>query len=116
MSSLENSLENARKAGIESGKIILDPGIGFGKPPEVDVAILQELNRFVKLNHPLLVGVSRKAFIGHILDQPNPGDRLIGSMVATTVAVMKGASVVRAHDVRETKLAVQMGEALRRSQ
>lgn len=113
--SLENSLENARNAGIESRKIILDPGIGFGKPPEVDVAILQELNRFVKLNHPLLVGVSRKAFIGHILDQPDPGDRLIGSMVATTVAVMKGASIVRTHDVRETKVAVQMGEALRRS-
>ena len=116
LSSLKGSLDNARQAGIESEKIILDPGIGFGKPPDVDVAILQELNRFVKLDHPLLVGVSRKAFIGHILDQPDPGDRLIGSMVVATVAVMKGASAVRTHDVRETKVAVQMGEGLRGSQ
>jgi dihydropteroate synthase len=69
----------------------------------------------MKLDHPLLVGVSRKAFIGHILDQPNPDERLIGSMVATAVAVMNGASVIRTHDVRETKMAIHMGEALRRS-
>ncbi|MHA2058170.1 MAG: dihydropteroate synthase [Candidatus Thorarchaeota archaeon] len=116
LNSLKDSLDIAREAGIESGRIILDPGIGFGKPPGVDIAILQELNRFVKLGHPLLVGVSRKAFIGHILDQPDPNDRLIGSMVATTIAVMKGASVIRTHDVGETKVAVQMGEALRTSQ
>ena len=115
LNSLKDSLSIARKAGIKSGKIILDPGIGFGKPPEVDVAILQELNQFVKLNHPLLVGVSRKTFIGHVLDQPNPEDRLIGSVIATSFAVMKGASLIRTHDVRETKVAVQMGEALRRN-
>jgi dihydropteroate synthase len=82
----------------------------------VDVTILQELNRFVKLDYPLLVGVSRKAFIGHILNQPNPDDRLIGSMVATAIAVMKGASAIRTHDVRETKVSIQVGEALRGSQ
>ncbi len=114
LNSLKDSLSIAREAGVKSEKIIIDPGIGFGKPPEVDVAILQELNQFVKLNHPLLVGVSRKAFIGHILDQPNPEDRMIGSVIATSFAVMKGASLIRAHDVRETKVAVQMGEALRR--
>jgi dihydropteroate synthase len=116
LSSLQDSLQIATDTGIKTSKIVLDPGIGFGKPPTVDVAILQELNQFVKLNHPLLVGVSRKAFIGHILDQPNPDDRLMGSMVATTIAVMNGASVIRTHDVSETKVAVQMGEALRRSQ
>ena len=116
LDSLIDSLDIAKEAGIESEKIILDPGIGFGKPPEVDVTILQKLNQFVKLNHPLLLGVSRKAFIGHILGQPNPDDRLIGSMGATTVAVMNGASVIRTHDVKETKVAIQMGEALRRPQ
>jgi dihydropteroate synthase len=115
LNSLKDSLRIAKDAGIESGKIILDPGIGFGKPPEVDITILQELIQFVKLNHPLLVGVSRKAFIGHILDQPNPEDRLTGSVIATSFAVMKGANLIRAHDVRETKIAVQMGEVLRRS-
>ena len=115
LNALKDSLDIARSAGIESGKIIIDPGIGFGKPPGVDVAILQELNSFLKLDHPLLVGVSRKAFIGHLIGQPDPDDRLIGSVVATAVAVMNGASVIRTHDVRETKMAVQMGEALRRS-
>ena len=114
LTSLKDSLDLARNAGIESRKIILDPGIGFGKPPEVDIRILKELNRFVELNHPLLVGVSRKAFIGHILAQPDPDDRLVGSIVATTVAVMNGASIIRTHDVRETKAVVQIGEALRR--
>jgi dihydropteroate synthase len=115
VTALKNSLDLARNAGIESRKIILDPGVGFGKPPEVDIRILQELDRFVELNHPLLVGVSRKAFIGHILAQPNPENRLVGSIVATTVAVMNGASIIRTHDVRETKAAVQIGEALLRS-
>jgi dihydropteroate synthase len=115
LNALKDSLDIARSAGIESGKIIIDPGIGFGKPPGVDVAILQELNRFLKLDHPILIGVSRKAFIGHLLGQPDPDERLIGSVVATAVAVMNGASVIRTHDVRETKMAVQMGEALRRS-
>lgn len=112
---LEDSLSIARDVGIESSKIILDPGIGFGKPPEVDVEILRELSKFTTLDHPLLVGVSRKAFIGHLLSQPNPDDRLIGSIGATIVAVMNGASAIRTHDVRETKIAVHIGEALRKS-
>ena len=115
LSSLKESLKIAKDAGIESGKIILDPGIGFGKPPKVDITILSELNKFVKLGHPVLVGVSRKAFIGHVLGQPDPDDRLIGSIVTTAVAVMMGASIIRTHDVKETKIAVQMGEAIRRS-
>ena len=113
LNSLKDSLGIAREAGIKSEKIILDPGIGFGKPAEMDIVILQELTRFVNLGHPLLVGVSRKAFIGHILDQPNPDDRLIGSLVATAVAVMRGANVIRTHDLGETKMIVRMGEALR---
>lgn len=115
LKSLKDSLNLATGAGIEPDKIIIDPGIGFGKPPSVDVAILQELTRFLELCRPLLIGVSRKAFIGHLLGQPDPDDRLIGSVVATTVAVMNGANVIRTHDVRETKIAIQMGEALRRS-
>ncbi|KXH76850.1 MAG: hypothetical protein AM326_06450 [Candidatus Thorarchaeota archaeon SMTZ-45] len=116
LDSLRDSLTIAGSAGIREENIILDPGIGFGKPPEVDVKILQELDLFLKLNHPLLVGVSRKAFIGHLLDETNPEDRLIGSIVATAVAVMNGADVIRTHDLRETKVAVQMGENLRKSQ
>ena len=113
LQSLRDSLNIAQGAGIESEKIIVDPGIGFGKPPETDIAILKELDVFAELGHPLLVGVSRKAFIGHILDQPNPDDRLIGSLVAAAIAVLRGANVVRTHDVGETKIAVQIGDILR---
>jgi dihydropteroate synthase len=111
--SLRDSLNIAQGAGIDLEKIIVDPGIGFGKPPDADIAILKELDLFAQLGHPLLVGVSRKAFIGHILDQPNPDDRLIGSLAAATIAVLRGASVVRTHDVGETKIAVQVGSILR---
>ena len=116
LSSLEDSLAIAERAGVKEENIILDPGIGFGKPPDVDITILQGLSQYTRFNHPLLVGVSRKAFIGHILDQPDPESRLTGSIVATAVAVMNGADIIRTHDVRETRVAVQMGEALRRSQ
>lgn len=115
LKSLRDSLNIAGGAGVETDKMIIDPGIGFGKPPDVDVAILQELDRFLELGYPLLIGVSRKAFIGHLLGQPDPDDRIVGSVAATTVAVMNGANVIRTHDVKETRMAVQMGEALRRS-
>ena len=110
---LRDSLDIAQGVGIKPGKIIVDPGIGFGKPPEIDIAILKELDLFAGLGHPLLVGVSRKAVIGHILDQPKPDDRLTGSLVAAAIAVLRGANVIRTHDVRETRIAVQMSEVLR---
>ena len=111
--SLRDSLYIAQGAGIEPEKIIVDPGIGFGKPPEADIAMLKELDLFAELGHPLLVGVSRKAFIGHILEQPKPDDRLIGSLVAAAIAVLRGANVIRTHDAGETRIAVQMSEVLR---
>jgi dihydropteroate synthase len=111
--SLEDSLRIAKETGIRPDRIILDPGIGFGKPPELDIEILSGLTQYTKLKHPLLVGVSRKAFIGHILDQPNPDDRLVGSLIATAFAVIHGACVIRTHDVAETKAAIKMGEAMR---
>ena len=101
------------KAGIPNERLILDPGIGFGKLPEVDFAILRELNQFKLLGRPLLVGVSRKAFIGSCLDEPNPKDRLGGTIAATSIAVANGADIIRAHDVVEAKIASKIGEAVR---
>ncbi len=114
LNSLKDSLTIAKNSGIKNDKIILDPGIGFGKPADVDAAILRDLSFFVELNHPLLVGVSRKSFIGSFLDTPNPEDRLTGSIIAAAVAVMNGANVIRTHDIREAKIAIKMGEALRK--
>jgi dihydropteroate synthase len=110
---LRKSLEIADTAGICRERIIIDPGIGFGKPAEVDCAILRKLEEYKQFQRPLLVGVSRKAFIGIILNEENPENRLIGSLAATSVAVVNGANIIRTHDVRETKSAVRLAEALR---
>lgn len=110
LNSLRISLTIAKDHGISTERIILDPGIGFGKPPEVDFAILRNLDQFTTLNHPLLVGVSRKAFIGHLLGQSDPDDRLIGSTAATSIAVMNGANIIRAHDVKEARIAARIGK------
>ncbi len=114
LSSLEGSLAIAREHEIDSKMIILDPGIGFGKPPEVDFEILRNLDRYADLGFPLLVGVSRKAFIGHVLEQDSPDDRLIGTIAATAIAVMNGANIIRAHDVKDAKIAARLGSAMRK--
>jgi dihydropteroate synthase len=113
LDSLTTSLKVARDSGIDSDKIILDPGFGFGKQPEVDISMLRNLDKFVALEKPLLVGISRKAFIGHILQQGDPNDRLIGSLAATAIAVANGADMIRTHDVSETRIAVRMAESIR---
>lgn len=113
-SSLESSYTIAIKSGIGQEKILLDPGIGFGKPAEVDFEILRSLQQFTRFDQPLLVGVSRKAFIGSLLKQKDPAERLNGSLAATAIAVYNGANVIRTHDIKETKMAVRIGEAVLR--
>jgi dihydropteroate synthase len=115
LESVQRSLRISQEAGIKAERILLDPGIGFGKPPEVDFALLKNLRVFTELGHPILAGVSRKAFIGSLLQQSDPADRLMGSVAATSVAVYNGASIVRTHDVKETRIAVQIGEAIRKN-
>jgi dihydropteroate synthase len=112
LTALEKSYAKAIKAGIEQEKIIIDPGIGFGKPAEVDFEILNRLQQYTRFDQPMLVGVSRKAFIGKLLNLEDPAQRLNGSLAATAIAVNNGANVVRTHDVRETRMAVQICEAI----
>ncbi len=112
--SLKKSLEIAGSVGVTSGKIIVDPGIGFGKPTEIDLELIRDIRRFGLLGHPLLVGISRKAFIGSILNQPDPDDRLSGTIAATSIAVSNGAHVVRTHDVEEAKIASILGRSLQK--
>lgn len=107
------SIRQAVEGGIDRNMIIVDPGIGFGRPPEVDFSIIRNIDRFLMFGQPVLIGVSRKAFIGSLLNQPDPADRLEGTIAATAVAVVNGAHVIRAHDVREAKIAAMIGEALR---
>ena len=115
---LAESLGIAREVGIPEGRVVLDPGIGFFRQAAVswekwDCEVLRRLQEVATLDCPLLVGVSRKSFIGKILDRPDPADRLFGSLAATVVAVLHGASAVRTHDVAATRDAVRMAEALR---
>jgi len=98
-------------AGISRDKIIIDPGIGFGKTTEHNLEIIRRLREFKSLGFPVLMGVSRKSFIGNVLGLPVE-ERLEGSLAAVTASVMNGADIVRVHDVREARMAVQIVDAI----
>lgn len=114
MSFLRKSISLAIEAGIGKDKIILDPGIGFGKTVQQNLEILKRLKEFKCLGFPLLVGTSRKKFIGAVLDLPVQ-ERLYGTLATLAVAVMNGAHIVRVHDVREAVQAVTLCDAIRNS-
>ena len=103
--------ELARAAGIPDDKIILDPGIGFGKTLEMNLETLHYLECFHELGYPMLLGASRKSVIGLTLDLP-ADQRLEGTLVTTVLAVMKGYAFVRVHDVKENLRAIRMTEAI----
>jgi len=105
-------LYDAMDAGIDAEAIILDPGIGFGKTIDHNIQLLRGLAMFGALGQPLLVGASRKNFIGKILGL-DPDQRLEGSLAAAVAAVLGGANIVRVHDVAESCRAVRVADALR---
>jgi dihydropteroate synthase len=105
------SLEIAAKAGISSGNIVLDPGIGFGKTPEQSMTALARLNEFSVFGLPLLVGASRKRFISSVVPS-EPRQRLGGSIAAHLVAAEGGARIIRTHDVSETVQALRVAAAI----
>ncbi|MBF0473280.1 MAG: dihydropteroate synthase [Nitrospirae bacterium] len=99
---LNDGIKIALQAGVSKYKIIIDPGIGFGKTFQHNIKIIQNLNRFKRLDKPILIGVSRKAFIGAILDNAPAQERLIGSVSTALICAMNGANILRVHDVKET--------------
>ena len=108
---LEVSIKIAETAEIYQDQIAIDPGIGFGKTKMHNLEILRNLEIFLELKRPILLGVSRKSFIGDILNLP-PEERLEGSLAATVMGVAKGASIIRTHDVKATRNAVKIAEAV----
>ncbi len=108
---LERSIEIAESAGIDPDHIAIDPGIGFGKTTEHNLELVRNLSQFKRLNKPILLGASRKSFIGKALDLPVE-DRLEGSLAAAVIGVMNGAKIVRAHDVPETVRAIKMAQLI----
>jgi dihydropteroate synthase len=105
------SLEIAAKAGVSSDKIVLDPGIGFGKTPEQSMTALARLNELLSFGLPLLVGASRKRFIS-VVAPSEPHQRLGGSIAAHLIAAKGGARIIRAHDVAETVQALRVAAAI----
>ena len=117
---LEERSRYAIEQGIPRDNIIVDPGIGFGKRTgdgiEDNCTIIRELSRLKKLGFPILVGASRKTFIGNICGDDKPltvDDRLEGSLAAACIAAMNGADIIRVHDVRETKRALKLVDCIK---
>ncbi len=107
----EHTLDIARSAGIREDRIVLDPGFGFGKSPEQNFELLHRLPELIALGYPILVGTSRKSFIGKATSRDNP-NRLAGTLATSVVAALAGAAIVRVHDVAEHVEAMRMVAAI----
>lgn len=110
---LRASIITAKEVGIQEDKIILDPGIGFGKLPEHNLQIIKNLKEFALLGKPILIGVSRKSFIGKILNDALPEERLEGTAAAVAVSIINGANIVRVHDVDYISKIVKVVDAIK---
>jgi dihydropteroate synthase len=102
------------EAGIPEDRIIVDPGIGFGKGFEHNLEIIHNLCEFTLLEKPLLVGPSRKAFIGRILGDVPPGERLEGTAAAVAISIFNGAHIIRVHDVKEMTKVAKVADAIKK--
>ncbi len=111
LNDLRESVCLAKEAGIDGGKIILDPGVGFGKDYEMNLAIIRHLDRLQELGYPILLGTSRKSVIGLTLNLPSD-QREEGTLATTVYGMTKGCSFVRVHDVKANLRAIRMTEAI----
>ncbi len=108
---LQTSIDLALAAGVQPEKIIIDPGVGFGKTVSQNLRIINELDQFKALGFPILLGASRKSFIGYTLDLP-PDDRLEGTAAAIAIGIDRGADIARVHDVKEMTRVARMTDSI----
>jgi len=108
---LAQAIRQAESRGVRHNQIIVDPGIGFGKTLEQNLAIINHLDRFESFGLPLMIGTSRKSFIGRLTDHPE-NDRVMGTAASVAVSIIRGAHVVRVHDVRQMIDAARVTDAL----
>ena len=111
---LQTSIDLALAARVAPEQIIIDPGIGFGKTVEQNLALVNRLDRFKTLGYPILLGTSRKSFIGYTLDLP-PNDRVAGTAATVAIGIDRGADIIRVHDVKTMARVAKMTDALVRS-
>jgi dihydropteroate synthase len=108
----DHQIQQALQVGIPKAHLILDPGIGFAKTISQNLDLIRQLSQFRSFNLPLLVGPSRKSFIGHILQQPDPQQRVWGTGAACCAAIANGADILRVHDVAEMAQVCRMADAI----
>ena len=113
---LAKAIERATSAGVHRDRIIIDPGIGFGKTVAHNLEILANLEKLACLNRPILVGTSRKSFIGRVLGVESPAERIWGTAATVALAVAAGAHILRVHDVAQMRQVAQMAHAIKTSQ
>ncbi len=101
------SISIAKSAGVDEKNIILDPGIGFGKTVNDNLEIIRNISKFKRIGYPVLLGTSRKSFIGKITGA-EVNDRLAGSIASISIGIMNGVDIVRVHDVKETRQAIEI--------
>lgn len=111
---LKDSIQRAENEGVDPKKIIIDPGIGFGKTVSDNLIIIKNLKEFKILGKPILLGTSRKSFIGKLLNT-GPNDRIEGSLSSIAIGVLNGAHIIRTHDVFQAKRAIAIADAIRLS-
>ena len=111
---LGESVELALQAGVKEENIILDPGVGFGKTISQNLQIVNQLDQFKMMGFPILLGTSRKSFIGYTLDLP-PEERLEGTAATVAIGIARGADIVRVHDVKSIVRLAKMTDAIIRS-
>lgn len=109
---LARALDKATAAGVHRDRIIIDPGIGFGKTVEHNLEILRRLSEFHRLGRPILLGTSRKSFIGRVLGQDSPKDRLWGTAATVALAVAAGAHILRVHDIAQMRQVADMAHLI----
>ncbi|WP_101847103.1 dihydropteroate synthase [Halobacillus sp. Marseille-P3879] len=110
---LQKSIKIAKEAGVKDHHIILDPGVGFAKTMEDNLEVMRKLDHFHELGYPLLLGTSRKSFIGHVLDLP-ANERMEGTGATVCLGISKGVQIVRVHDVKEIVRMAKMMDAMTR--
>ena len=111
LADLERALERALSAGVAWENLVVDPGMGFGKTAEQNLALLHELALLRALRRPILLGMSRKSTIGRVLDLP-PGERLEGTLATTALGIAAGIDIVRVHDVEANRRVARMSDAI----
>jgi dihydropteroate synthase len=112
---LASLADAALRAGVPADRILLDPGIGFGKTAAHNMALINRLDALAALGYPVVLGVSRKAFIGTLTGGAPATDRVEGSLAAAAIGIARGASIIRAHDVKATRRAALVADAILRA-